>query len=112
MKIIFFTDNFPPRLGGVATYSWELPYNLQKLHPELSVEVYAFGQQSGLEDKEGLKVIRLKKASLWANGWRVWQIIRQERPQVVHSTTFFPLGFFVVLAAKMFNIKSALTVYG
>ena len=42
MKIGYFTNNFPPRIGGVATYSFELPYFMAQNHPEIEVGVFVF----------------------------------------------------------------------
>ena len=115
MKIGFFSDNFPPRLGGVATYSFQLPYFLKELRPEIKVEVTVFDRQSVVSeplDAPKLTINRFPKQSLINLGWVIFRAIRKGNFDVVHATTFFPVGFFVALFAKIFRIKSCLTVYG
>jgi glycosyltransferase involved in cell wall biosynthesis len=112
MKIGYFTNNFPPRIGGVATYSFELPYFMAQNHPEIEVGVFVFGKEEGTETKGNLKITRLKKNSPLSMGKEVAKIIAKNKFDVVHTTTFFPTGFFVALFAKIFRVKSHLTVYG
>lgn len=112
MKIGYFTDNFPPRIGGVATYSFELPYFLKKFHPETEVEVFVFGQDVKRENIGDLKIKQFSKKSVIDLAINIFKIIKGGKYDVVHTTTFFPVGFFVVVFAKLFGIKSYLTVYG
>jgi len=111
-RIAYFTDNFPPRIGGVATYSFELPYFLKKIHPEIEVEVFVFALDAKKENIGDLKIKTLKKKSLIYLAINIFKIIKNGNFDVVHTTTFFPVGFFVALFSKMFSIKSYLTVYG
>lgn len=112
MKIGYFTDNFPPRIGGVATYSFELPYFLKKFHPDIGVEVFVFGQDVKRDNIGDLKIKQFSKKSVFNLAINIFMIIKDGNFDVVHTTTFFPVGFFVVLFAKLFRIKSYLTVYG
>ena len=112
MKIGYFTDNFPPRIGGVATYSFELTYFFKKIHPEIEIEVFVFASEAKWENIGDLKINILKKKSIFNLAFDVFRIIKNNKFDIVHTTTFFPLGFFVALSAKLFGLKSYLTVYG
>lgn len=116
MKIGFFTDNFPPRLGGVATYSYQLPYFLKQIRPEIIVEVFVFdklyGQNLPDRDDVDIKIWRYPKSSVWRTGKIIFGAIKNGRFDAVQATTFFPVGFWVALFAKIFRVKSCLTVYG
>lgn len=112
MKIGYFTDNFPPRIGGVATYSFELPYFMKKLNPEMDVNVFVFGKEAEEENIDGLKIYRFKKVSAFNIGRIIFRIIKDGNFDVVHATTLFPVAFFVVIFSKLFRIRSFLTVYG
>lgn len=112
MKIAYFTDNFPPRIGGVATYSFELPYFFKKIHPEIEIEVFVFGSDAKKENIGDLKINLWPKKSFFNLAISIFKIIKNGDFDVVHTTTFFPLGFFVAIFAKLFGLKSYLTVYG
>ncbi|OGY48537.1 MAG: hypothetical protein A3B89_00450 [Candidatus Buchananbacteria bacterium RIFCSPHIGHO2_02_FULL_40_13] len=115
MKIGYFTDNFPPRIGGVATYSFELPYYFKKLRPESEIEVIVFDRQLNPDQPisiSGVKISRFPKNSVWQTGKIIFKIIKNSHFDVVQATTFFPVGFWVALLAKIFKVKSCLTIYG
>lgn len=112
IKIGYFTDNFPPRIGGVSTYSFELPYFMKKLKPEIEVKVFVFGKEKGEENIDGLKVYRFKKTSALNTGKTIFRIIKVGKFNVIHATTLFPVAFFVAVFSKLFRIPSFLTVYG
>jgi len=112
MKIGYFTDNFPPRIGGVATYSFELPYFMKKLNPEMEVNVFVFGKEDGEEDINGFRVYRFRKISVFHTGRTIFRIIKAGKFDIVHATTLFPVGFFVAIFSKLFGTRSFLTVYG
>ncbi|MDO8669444.1 MAG: glycosyltransferase family 4 protein [Candidatus Buchananbacteria bacterium] len=112
MKIGYFTDNFPPRIGGVATYSFQLPYFFKKIHSEAEVEVFVFGSGIRPENAGDLKIDLLPQKSIFSLAVNIFKIIKNGNFDAVHTTTFFPVGFFVALFAKLFKVKSCLTVYG
>src|SRR3989338_10409433 len=108
MKIGYFTDNFPPRIGGVATYSFELPYYFKKLKPASEIEVIVFDRQLNPDQQviiPGVKISRFPKNSVFKIGWLIFNQIKNGRFDVVQATTFFPVGFWVALTAKIFRIK-------
>ena len=112
MKIAYFTDNFPPRLGGVATYSFEMPRHFKKIMPEMDIEIFVFGQEDKEESIDGLKIFRIKKKSLFDEGAKIFNIIRKGKYDIAHGTTFFPIGFFVSCFSRLFGVKPFQTVYG
>lgn len=112
MKIGYFTDNFPPKIGGVATYSFELPYFFKKIHPEMEIEVFVFASEAKRENVGDLKINIFKNKSIFNLAFDIFKIIKNGNFDVVHTTTFFPIGFFVAFFAKIFGLKSYLTVYG
>jgi len=116
VKLCFFNCDFPPKLGGIATFSWGLVYHLSLDRRIEKITVVSFDhEKSGVERVNSvLRVIRLPKLSVVAEGMAILRYMLWERDcDVFHATTFFPEGFWLSLFSKyIFKRKSYITIYG
>jgi len=79
LNIITVTDDFPPRIGGMATHAWELSKALARLGHRVSVVTAAHYRMSKsrlkfprTEEKDGVVVARLGVVGFR----REWQLLR------------------------------------
>ena len=116
MKLCFFNCDFPPKLGGIATFSWGLAYNLSLDKRIEEITVVSFDhEKSGVERVNSvLRVIRLPKLSVVAEAMAISKYMIWDRDyDVFHATTLFPEGCWLSLFSKyMLKRKSYITIYG
>ncbi len=94
MKILFITAHFPPAIGGVENYVFNIALGLKQTH---NVEVVvvtsnANGKQQSIEDYFGIKVYRLPVMIRVSNTpinplwyFSLKRIIREEKPDIINS---------------------------
>lgn len=110
MKILLATNDFPPKVGGIQTYCYELAKNLTSLGEE--VIVLAPGVEGNLEfdKKQNFKTIRIKKKiSLY---FAFFSILRRERIEkilVAHRANYARLASWADL---LWKIPYDIIVYG
>lgn len=120
MRIMLFSDTFPPELNGVATST----YNLYKTLKEHGHEVYVVTTNSHPTNKKVLiengDVIRLYGIELKKlYGYRmakfyfpsVMKFIKKFKPQVIHVQTEIGIGIFGKLVAKRLKIPLVYTYH-
>lgn len=94
MKILFITPHFPPSLGGVENYVFNIALGLKQTY---NVEVVvvtsnANGKKQSIEDYFGIKVYRLPVMIRVSNTpinplwyFSLKRIIREEKPDIINS---------------------------
>ncbi len=94
MKILFVTPHFPPSLGGVENYVFNIAIGLKQAY---NVEVVvvtsnANGKKQTIEDYFGIKVYRLPVMIRVSNTpinplwyFSLKRIIREEKPDIINS---------------------------
>lgn len=94
MKILFITPHFPPSLGGVENYVFNIALELKQVHNHEVVVVTsnASGRKQDIEDYYGIKVYRLPILIQYSNTpinplWylSLKRIIREEKPDIINS---------------------------
>ncbi|MBI2444412.1 MAG: glycosyltransferase family 4 protein [Candidatus Magasanikbacteria bacterium] len=96
MKILILTLEYPPQVGGIASYV----YNLAAHLPAAEVIVYA-PQLAGSEKFDQSCPWRVYRARqgwpLWPRWlpelWQVWRLVRRERPGQLFVHQALPLGY-------------------
>jgi glycosyltransferase involved in cell wall biosynthesis len=106
MKILFVTPHFPPELGGVELYVFNLACGLQQTHHVEVVVVTsnANGKKQTVEEYHGIKVHRLPVMLCVSNTpvhplwyFALKKILREEKPDIINSHQ--PVMFIGDLAA-------------
>ena len=116
MRICFFNSDFPPRVGGIATFNWSLAYHISKVKEVEHVQVITFkNPEPGQEEySRKLSIIRLPRLSVLSTAREIWKYIYQFRDyDIFHATNIFPVGFLLVLLGKfIFDKPVFITFYG
>lgn len=103
-KILIITMEFPPQVGGIATYVSDLAMAL----PPESVVVLA-PQDKTAQDSFPFKIYRKKLLSNWfwphwlSTFFIVWKIIRQEKIQTLMIHHILPMGYVAMLVKWFFK---------
>ena len=94
MKVLFITPHFPPSLGGVESYVFNIALRLKQMY---NVEVVVVtsntnGKKQSIEDHSGMKVYRLPIMMRISNTpinplwyFSLKKIIRDEKPDIINS---------------------------
>lgn len=116
MKILFFTTDFPPTIGGIAEFSRSIAYHMAMASSVEHVTVVALqNKETGIErPNKKLTIIRNNKRGFVGMAWNVFRYAFQFRSyDAFHATSIFPIGFLAVLIAKCLFRKSVfVTFYG
>ena len=110
MRILLVTNDFPPKVGGIQTYCYELAKNLTSLGEE--VTVLAPGVEGDLEfdKRQDFKIIRLKKKiSLYFTFFSTLRRERIEKILVAHRANYARLASWADIHLK---IPYDIIVYG
>lgn len=115
MKICIFTDAYPPYINGVATSTYNLVQSLkQHGHDVLVVAPQPGDGPTYVEDGViYMRGVELKSfygyrlTGIFSN--KVFKMVKEFKPDVVHIQTDFTIGQFGRLAIR--RLKSAATVY-
>ncbi len=110
MRILLATNDFPPKVGGIQTYCYELAKNLTSLGEE--IVVLAPGTEGDLEfdKRQNFKIIRIKnKISLYFTFFFILKREKIERILVGHRANYARLAFWTNL---LFNTPYDIVVYG
>lgn len=108
MKILFVTPLFPPSLGGVELYVYNLARGLQQTHRAEVVVVTSNteARQITVEEDQGIKIYRLPVMLRVSNTpihplwyFTLKKIIREEKPDIINSHQ--PVPFIGDLAASL-----------
>ncbi len=118
MKIIFFSADYIPTGGGIATYVHELVHNTYS-HPLVTdTKLIVFGNKNPRKEQfeNGLGKLYIKTYSsinfLYTGIMVFFYFINNFKYDIFHSLNLFPLGFWTVFWGKIFNKKTIITFYG
>ena len=123
MKVCVISDFFPPEIGGIQTFSYELTRNLSEDNRIERVSVIAFHKemrgQTIINPKfDILRLPQLEKYSLKKEFLRKrylipYNLLKKRSYDVFHATTLLPSGFFASHFNRLFaHKKSFVTIYG
>jgi len=122
MKILFWTDGFWPRRGGIETQSLQFIEHMQKRGHEY--QVFAQKDSAELKDREELKGITIKRFSfneviskkeiklLHSIQSELQATLREFQPDIIHlNANVGGSAFVFLLFIKMFDIPIVSTIY-
>ena len=109
-----FSYYFPPQYSGAALQA----INLAKKLRERGLEIFFFtvnhGDSPVTDEVDGFKVYRLREGKgrfgeflLWKN---MWQLVRQQRPDIIHSHGAYLRNSFIGPLSRYFKKKSLIKV--
>jgi len=110
MKILLATNDFPPKIGGIQTYCYQLAKNLAFLGEE--IVVLAPGVEGNLEfdKKQNFQIVRIKnKLNLYFTFFSILRRERIERILIAHRANYARLASWANLLLK---IPYDIIVYG
>lgn len=120
-KTLIITWDFPPQVGGIATYVKQFADSM----PSEKVVVYAWklkGQEKEYKEfdaKLPYKVIR--KKPLWPRFiwprwgrllWQIFWIVRKEKIEAIHIHQVLPVGYVGLIIKKLFKIPYLVFSHG
>lgn len=116
MKIVFFTTDFPPTVGGISEFSRSIAYHIPESSRVEYVQVVALKNEQSGEEKPNkkLSISRVKNPSFLSLFLSVLRFSFNFRKyDVFHATSLFPIGFLTVLIGKyIFKKPVFVTFYG
>ncbi|TSC84800.1 MAG: Uncharacterized protein G01um101413_184 [Parcubacteria group bacterium Gr01-1014_13] len=116
MKTLIITLEYPPQIGGVASYT----YNLAKNMPVADIVVYTVKMDGGpdFDKKNQWKVVRGKPFSLflWPR-WvkmlgEIWGLVEKENITKIYVHHALPVGYVAYLLKKFKKIPYVLFFHG
>jgi phosphatidylinositol alpha-1,6-mannosyltransferase len=116
MKTLIITLEYPPQIGGVASYT----YNLAKNMPREDVVVYTSKIEGGadFDKKNSWKVVRGKPFSLflWPRWVKmlgdIWDIVEKENVKMIYVHHALPVGYIAYLLKKFKKIPYVVFFHG
>ncbi len=115
MKIGYFNSGYLPDRGGVATFAGGLAGHMAVDPRVEAVKVVAFKNSQPRHEIRGkLEVFAFAGTGIWSMLWLTAKYIHRFRHfEVFHASNIFPVGFFVIVFAKLvFRKKVFLTLHG
>lgn len=123
-KVLIISLEFPPYIGGVATYVHDLA---EALDSEKTVILAPAGNDAFTTNKQKkdwdkgkkYKIIRKKllfPRFIWPRWtrllWHVWRIVRKEKIEVIFVQHVLPVGYAGIVMKKLFKIPFLLFSHG
>ncbi|EKD66942.1 MAG: hypothetical protein ACD_48C00665G0002, partial [uncultured bacterium] len=119
-KILIITLEYPPQVGGIATYIHDLantfdPKKVVVLAPKMK------GRQGIQEwdEKQSYKIIRknpLFPTFMWPRWirlvWQTWRIIKKEKIEIMMVHHVLPVGYAASIASKFTKVPFLLFSHG
>ncbi len=110
MRILLATNDFPPKVGGIQTYCYELAKNLTSLGEEIVVLAPRVEGDSEFDKRQNFKIVRIKKKiSLYFTFFSILKREKIEKILVAHRANYARLASWVNLLLK---IPYDIIVYG
>ena len=110
MRIVLATNDFPPKIGGIQTYCYQLAKNLTLLGEEVIVLAPGAEGDLGFDKKQDFKIIRgRKKISLYFTFFSTLRRERIEKILVAHRANYAHLASG---ANTLFKIPYDIIAYG
>ncbi|OGH95018.1 MAG: hypothetical protein A2538_05030 [Candidatus Magasanikbacteria bacterium RIFOXYD2_FULL_41_14] len=113
-KILILTSDYPPQIGGIASYI----YNFAAHWPgEVAIYAPRVAGDKQFDDQNSWKVYRRKQSWwLWPRWLRalfqVWRIVRQDRPDEIQLHQVLPLGYVGWFVKKIAKIPFVVVLHG
>lgn len=116
MKTLIITLEYPPQIGGIASYT----YNLAKNMPVEDVFVYAPKMEGDInfDKKNSWKILRGKPFSMfiwprWVKMlWQIWNLIKKEKIQMIYVHHALPVGYIAYLLKRFKKIPYVIFFHG
>lgn len=116
MKTLIITLEYPPQIGGVASYT----YNLAKNISAEDVVVYAPKMKGDMEfdRKNKWKVARANPFFwfMWPRWirmlWQVWSLVKKEKIRLIYAHHALPVGYIAYLLKKLKKIPYIVFFHG
>lgn len=110
MKILLATNDFPPKVGGIQTYCYELAKNLTSLGEEVTVLAPRVEGDLEFDKRQNFKTIRIKnKLNLYLAFFSILRKEKIERILVGHRANYARLASWANL---LFKTPYVIIVYG
>lgn len=116
MKTLIITLEYPPQIGGVASYT----YNLAKNMAAEDVVVYAPKMEgdTSFDKKNRWKVVRANPFFwfMWPRWlrmlWQIWKLAKKEKIQLIYAHHALPVGYVAYLLKKFKKIPYVIFFHG
>lgn len=118
MRIVLFSDTYPPQINGVATATFTLAETLKKYGESVLVVTVAKEGEKRITYEDdviripGITVKRLYKykfAGIYSQ--KVYDLLKKFKPDLIHVQTEVGIGIFGRIAAKNLNIPLVYTYH-
>lgn len=115
-KILVLSSEFPPQVGGIGTFAYNLSIGLAKTGNKVDVLTFGDGQDKNIEDK--LEVCRI--SSYWNRKflklfpmvfWALWICI-SKKPEKILAMVWTHEGIVSFLVKKILSVKYILMTHG
>jgi len=113
MRIVIFSDMFPPQINGVATATANFANGLSQQGHQVLVVAPSFGKLDlKFLKKSGIEILRIPAVpAIIYPGLKIalpvllliFNKIKKFNPDVIHFQTQMTLGFIAIIMAKLFN---------
>jgi glycosyltransferase involved in cell wall biosynthesis len=114
IKVAMFSYYFPPQYSGAALQAINLARKLRNMSLEVFFFTVNHGDSPASDEVDGFKVFRLREGKgrfgeflLWKN---MWQIIKQQKPDIIHSHGAYLRNSFIGPLSKYYQKKSLIKV--
>ncbi len=114
IKVAMFSYYFPPQYSGAALQAINLAKKLRNMSLEVCFFTVNHGDSPASDEVEGFKVFRLREGKgrfgeflLWKN---MWQLVKQQKPDIIHSHGAYLKNSFVGPLSKLFRKKSIVKI--
>lgn len=115
MKICYICDLFPPSIGGIQKFSFDLINEISLSKKVEKVDVLAFCKKGKSVDKisDKLTIYRFRKYNKWIRGVIIFkELFKRLNFDIFHCTSLIPSSFYCNLLLNFFGKKVFTTVFG
>jgi phosphatidylinositol alpha-1,6-mannosyltransferase len=109
-NILFFTNDYKPKSGGIAEYTYNIANNFSKNDKNVVVLAPKYGSEDKTFDKEqDFTTFRYTKINLI---FKLIYILYKFKIEYIFNSAWYPCGFLTYFISKVFKIKFAIAVHG
>jgi len=118
-KILFLTDDFPPILGGISTYSYEITKSLKELGEDVIVLAPKDEGYKEFDENCNIKIIR-RWFPRFQHGYYIKVLllffyllyyVKKYNINIIHCATWLPCGVASLPLCKILKIPYTVTTY-
>ena len=114
MATLIFSTDYPPLIGGLATYSYQIAKNLSKLEEVIVLAPY-YKKSRGFDKKQNFSTIRI--INIWGIRELLFLIylvcfIKRHRPAKILNILWFPCGFLTFIVTRLFKAPYFVAAHG